>query len=95
MSIPIRIHNDGTKEIRVVQLDQNERAVLSYRIPPNSLSPTLHMEDPSRHSLVAIDDEHLVAIDPMGKEAEDETPPTEPNHAEHSPKHSKSKQSAT
>lgn len=67
MSAKIRIHNDGAKDIRVVQVDNSDKPVLSYRIAAGQMGPTIDMEGPGLfggHALIVSDDEHFVATDP-------------------------------
>jgi hypothetical protein len=61
MSIPIRIHNEHTKDIRVV-MHSATGPLVSYRIPPNSTSPSMDMS--AVHGIMISDDEGEVATDP-------------------------------
>lgn len=68
MSIPIRIMNDGVKEIRVTQVDANDLPVNSYRIPAGQMSPTFDAEGVtlfSGHAFVVTDNPEHVARNPM------------------------------
>lgn len=68
MSIPIRIHNEHTKDIRVVQ-HSTGGVVNSYRIPANSCGPTMDMENV--HGLLLTDNEADVATDPLKTDADE------------------------
>lgn len=68
MSIPIRIMNDGVKEIRVTQVGANDLPVNSYRIPAGQMSPTFDAEGVtlfSWHAFVVTDEPEHVARNPM------------------------------
>jgi len=57
VSIPIRIHNDGTKDIRALAFNADGLTV-SYRIPPGSCSPQMDVAD---STISVTDDDFEVA----------------------------------
>jgi hypothetical protein len=61
VSIPIRIHNEHTKDIRVV-MHSASGPLVSYRIPAGSTGPSMDMS--AVHGIMLTDDEGDVAIDP-------------------------------
>ena len=72
MSIPIRILNEVSRDIRAT-MHNSIGPMVSYRIPPNSTGPTMDMS--SVHGIMITDDEAEVSVDPTAKTAVDELAP--------------------
>lgn len=74
MSIPIRIHNEHTKDIRVV-MHGTSGPLVSYRIPACSTGPSMDMS--AVHGIMITDEEKDVTVDPCAKSPVIETPDPE------------------
>jgi hypothetical protein len=75
VSIPIRIHNEHTKDIRVV-MHGTLGPLVSYRIPACSTGPSMDMS--AVHGIMITDEEKDVAVDPC-KPVDAEFNENEPN----------------